>query len=106
MLKRLLQLLDENSNDDVLLRSYWTAALISYIRCFATGKRFGLSPETVFKGREGATEVHEFVLDLRTKHIAHSVNPFEQTVVGVILSAPESGRREVEGVAALCCQGN
>lgn len=100
VLQRLLRLLDENSEDHVLIQSYWTAGLIAYVRCFATGVRFGLR-EDVFKQREGAVEVHQFVRGLRDKHIAHSVNPFEQTAVGLILSEPTATERKVEGVAAL-----
>ncbi len=99
-LQRLLTLSDENSEDGVLIQSYWTAALIAYARCYATGVRFGLR-EDILQRREGATEVHEFVKGLRDKHVAHSVNPFEQTAVGLILSEPTSAERKVEGVATL-----
>lgn len=98
---RLKQLLGENSEDALLIESLWTAALIRYARCFASGKRFGLS-ESIFEGFEGEpVETHRYYIDLRNKHIAHSVNPFEQVEVGLVLSPTDSGEREVVGVSTL-----
>lgn len=99
-LDRLQQLLDENVRDTVLSGSLWIAALISYARCFSTGKRFGLS-EKLFESIEGGVECHQLYMNLRNKHIAHSVNPFEQVFVGLILSPPSSTERKVEGVSIL-----
>jgi hypothetical protein len=99
-LDRLQHLLDENIEDQVLSGSLWIAALISYARCFSTGKRFGLSEE-LFENIEGGVECHQFYMNLRNKHIAHSVNPFEQVVVGLVLSPPSSTERKVEGVSIL-----
>ncbi|TMF08586.1 MAG: hypothetical protein E6I38_07175 [Chloroflexi bacterium] len=100
VLNRLVELLESDSEDRILVQSYWSAALVAYIRCFSAGKRLGLD-ETIFEGWDGAIEGHRFYKDLRDKHIAHSVNPFEQVVVGLALSSPASGRRQVEGVAML-----
>ncbi|HEX7278114.1 MAG TPA: hypothetical protein VF255_00695, partial [Solirubrobacterales bacterium] len=90
---------DGDDADSVLVRAYWTAALIGYVRCFSTGKRFGLSEE-VFKDIEGGVEVHRYYKQLRDKHVAHSVNPFEQVKVGVVLAAEVVGERKLEGVVA------
>jgi hypothetical protein len=99
-LDRLQQLIDDNSKDEVLAASLWIAALITYARCFSTGKRFGLS-EKLFEGIEGGVECHQLYMNLRNKHIAHSVNPYEQVVVGLVLSPPSSPERKVEGVSIL-----
>ena len=100
-LDRLQQLIDNDNNDDeILTGSLWIAALISYARCFSTGKRFGLS-EQLFKEFGGGVETHQFYINLRNKHIAHSVNPFEQVVVGLVLSPPSSADRKVEGISVL-----
>ncbi|MDD5551600.1 MAG: hypothetical protein PHI88_00325 [Candidatus Pacebacteria bacterium] len=83
---RLERLLKEKSKDSLLIENMWTAVLIRYARCFADGKRFGLS-ESIFDNLNGEPhKAHKFYLDLRDKHIAHSVNPFEQVAVGLILS--------------------
>lgn len=99
-LVRLLQLDSEDSRDDILIRSYWSAALIAYARSFSTGKRLALTKD-VLKFRSGAEEVDDFMTKMRDKHIAHSVNPFEQTAVGLVLSLPDDAERKVEGVVAL-----
>jgi hypothetical protein len=96
----LQQLVDDNSKDVILTGSLWIAALIAYARCFSTGKRFGLS-EKLFEGIEGGVECHQLFMNLRNKHVAHSVNPFEQVVVGLVLSHPSSSERKVEGVSVL-----
>jgi len=98
---RLKKLLEEKSQDSLLIESMWTAALIRYARCFASGKRFGLS-ESIFDGLMGEPhKVHKMYIDLRDKHIAHSVNPFEQMEVGLVLSPESSHERKVIGVATL-----
>lgn len=99
--KRLMQLLKDDSKDVVLVASLWTAALIHYIRSFASGKRYDLS-EDIFQDLPGdAIEVHKFYKNLRDKHIAHSVSPYEQVEVGLILSPKDSGEKKVMGVATL-----
>jgi hypothetical protein len=98
---RLKKLMEENSQDYLLIESLWVSALIKYARCFATGKRFGLSKD-IFKNLQGKPlKVHKFYIDLRNKHIAHSVNPYEQMEVGFILSPPSEKEKKIEGVATL-----
>lgn len=80
---------EDKIRDVVLIRALWTAALVGYWRCFGTGKRAPLSRGDVgalpLKGE--VLEWHDHLCDLRNKHIAHSVNPFEQMAVGVILDS-------------------
>lgn len=91
--------LNENSDEDGLLKeALWAAALVSYVRCFAEGKRYGLSEDTLQAAGDKAFEVHRHFVNLRNKHIAHSVNPFEQVEVGVVLSEPNRKERKVERV--------
>ncbi len=99
-LDHLQSLIDNNSKENILMGSLWIAALITYARCFSTGKRFGL-PEELFESIEGGVECHQLYMNLRNKHIAHSVNPFEQVVVGLVLSPPSSPERKVEGISIL-----
>ena len=103
VLKRLRQLLKDRSKDRVLVESLWTSALITYARCFSTGKRLGLS-EDIFKNKKLKGDplgCHRYYVNLRNKHIAHSVNPFEQVTVDLELSKPDSTKREVLGVGVL-----
>jgi hypothetical protein len=90
---RLIELLP--SNDQILIESLWTSALIKYARCFSEGKRFGL-PIDVFDGLEGDPKgTHQYYIDMRNKHLAHSVNPFEQVKIGLVLSDPKVARKIV-----------
>jgi len=98
---RLKNLLDDNSKDNFLIESLWVSALIKYARCFATGKRFGLSKD-IYQHLPGEPlEAHQFYIDLRNKHIAHSVNPFEQMEVGYILSSVNESEKKIIGVSTL-----
>lgn len=82
--------------EQVLLKSLWSAALVSYARCFSHGKRINLTPE-IYKNLQGeALECHEYIIGMRNKHIAHSVNPFEEVMVGAIVQ-----NDSVEGIAAI-----
>jgi hypothetical protein len=98
---RLKKELKNQLEDNQLIEDLWTAALIKYVRCFAFGKRYGLD-NSIFDGLNGEPlKVHAIYKDLRDKHIAHSVNPFEQMKVGLILSTEENKNRNVEGVATV-----
>lgn len=97
---RLIQLLKGGSKDHILIQSYWTAALVSYVRSFSTGKRYALTAD-IYKHLDGAIDCHNYYKDMRDKHIAHSVNPFEQVTVDVQLSKLNSIKKEVLGVAVL-----
>jgi hypothetical protein len=58
-------------------RALYTAALVTYIRCFTSGKRQLLNP-SIFSGEaEYLLEIHNYYKETRDKHIAHSVNAFE-----------------------------
>ena len=52
------------------------------MRCFAHGKRVRLD-ESVFDGQpEHVLKAHRYYKKIRDKHIAHSVNPFEDFATG------------------------
>lgn len=97
--ERLIKLLKADSKNVILIESLWTTALIKYARCFNSGKRFGLD-ESIFDGFQGNPRgVHRFYINLRNKHIAHSVNPFEQVQVGLVLSSEDDEEKKIIGVA-------
>jgi hypothetical protein len=101
------RVLDEQSKgsagDDVLIEGMWTAALIAYARCFNTGLRsVGLTDDTITEvGLAGdPAGFHRYLRDMRDKHLAHSVNPFERVAVGIGL-AHEGAPPAILGVALL-----
>jgi hypothetical protein len=88
----------ESEHDHVLIEALWTAGLIKYVRCFTSGKRATLSAD-VFSSYEGGVDTHEYFKSMRDKHVAHSVNPFEEAHVAVVLSADDGKPRSAEGVS-------
>lgn len=88
-----------DSDDGVVQRALWFSAVVAYARCFGTGVRHGLATEVLDElDLEGAREFHQTLMDFRNKHVAHSVNAFEEATVGVLLS---DNKAEIAGVAAL-----
>ncbi|MEQ1722283.1 MAG: hypothetical protein ABL930_03850 [Pseudobdellovibrio sp.] len=82
--------------DTLLQKSLWSTALISYARCFAHGRRLQLTP-SIYDGLEGDPHgCHEYIIGMRNKHIAHSVNPFEEISAGAVLI-----NDQVEGIATI-----
>ena len=97
----LLAVEDDAEKDSVLMEALWTSALVVYARCFATGKRFGLTTADIAALPGEPVAAHDYLLGMRNKHIAHSVNPFEQVRVGAVLGINDEGTFDVVGVARL-----
>lgn len=89
----------ETDRDNVTIEALWTAALVKYVRCFTSGKR-GELDATVFEGVDGALDTHQYFKNMRDKHVAHSVNPFEGVGVRILLSG-ELEECVAEGIAVL-----
>jgi hypothetical protein len=100
---RLLDSLESSDRDPVLAQALWSAALVAYVRCFGTGKRLGLDASLVEQvGLEGEVQAwHQYLRNMRDKHVAHSVNPFETVLVGAVLTPSGKRDRKVEGVTVL-----
>lgn len=60
-----------------------TAACIAYARCFVSGVRQSLDATLLNSAESELLSTHEFVLNFRNKHIAHSVNSYEENSVTV-----------------------
>ncbi len=82
----------EGEDTRVVERGLYTAALIAYARCFGkpgrkrSGKRTLLDSERVFVGDlEGWKRLHKHFINVRDKHLAHSVNPFEINRAGLFV---------------------
>jgi hypothetical protein len=103
--KRLLTELarSEEERDAVVPLALWSSALVSYARCFSSGKRFGLTADDVLTlPLQGEVlKYHKWVIEERNKHTRHSANPFEVAKVGAALSPSEAKTRRVEGIAIL-----
>lgn len=103
--KRLLTELarPEEERDPVVPVALWSAALVAYARCFATGQRFGLTADDVtsvpLQGE--VLSYHKWVMRERNTATRHPANPFDAAVVGAALSAPETPSGQVEGIVIL-----
>ena len=97
----LLAMVSDGVEDSVLSQAYWSSALVAYVRCFATGVRAPLTEADVATLEGDGLEAHRIFKSMRDKHIAHSVNPFEQILVGVMLPPTGSDEVGVQGVATL-----
>jgi hypothetical protein len=90
---------ERETTNQTTARALFVSALVAYSRCFGSGIRHGyrIGEERIAEIGDGALDFHLHLRALRDKHIAHSVNAFEQTLVGVILAPPESGDRQIIG---------
>jgi hypothetical protein len=73
---------------NLLSAALYTQALVSYVRCFASGRRKWLRKE-LFSERTELAARHEEVKATRDKHIAHSVDDREH--VNVLVAAEDPG---------------
>lgn len=82
---------EEPSSDSeaVVMRSLFNAAAVSYGRAFKSGVRRTKPDErAAISGHRNEPELlhtHRYILNLRDKHVAHSVSPLEEVHVGAVL---------------------
>jgi len=76
-----------------------TATCIAYARCFASGTRTTLDPH-LLDNQQHLKVTHNFILALRDRHVAHSVNAFEQNSVTVRIEETYQSGRDIGAVAA------
>ena len=93
----MLQYLLENPEMPLILRdSLFTSSLIIYRRCFTKNVRQSLTHDHINSIGNNANELHEHIINQANKLAAHSVNPFENTKVGIIVNG-----EQIEGACAL-----
>jgi hypothetical protein len=103
--KRLLSELaqPEEEREELVPQALWSAALIAYDRCFAKGKRFGLTPDDVrslpLQGQ--VMKFHNWIVGERNRVATHPADPFEMATVATALSPPDQPDRRVEGITVL-----
>jgi hypothetical protein len=75
-----------------------TTVCVAYARCFKSGIRNSLRDEDLNSEDHELQELHSFLLDLRDKHVAHSVNPFERNQVTVHIDDHFTSSQEIVSV--------
>ena len=82
------------SNDETKhLECFSVYIFVKYGRCFKGGVRRELEDEIRATLSHDDLVLHQFVIDVRDKYIAHSVNDFESHKVRVWLNPEERGRK-------------
>lgn len=71
----------ENVRDIFVWDAVASSAVVLYARCFAKGWREPLQHDLLQDAPPALCRAHSFFIELRNKHIAHSVNAFEENVV-------------------------
>jgi hypothetical protein len=90
-------------NSNLQSKAYIVSGVIGYARCFTTGVRaLKLVPnDLTSKGAPFDYSIHKYLIALRDKHIAHSVNDFEQCdAIAVMIGKPGSEYRYGGGIGA------
>ena len=75
-----------------------SAAVVRYARCFSSGVRDSLEHDLLDTADIDLKEAHRFFIDLRNKHVAHSVNPFEENDVTLQIAAHFQSSQEIFAV--------
>jgi hypothetical protein len=94
-----IETLSTESLDLSLWDLFCSAAVVRYARCFSSGVRQSLEHDIFATAEQDKQELHTYVMAVRNKHIAHSVNAFENNVVTVMIRESEDGT-EIFGVGA------
>jgi GNAT superfamily N-acetyltransferase len=71
---------------------YVTTILVKYARCFKSGVRSRVQKELSATISKSDLPLHDLAINIRDKHIAHSVNDLEEHRVRVYLHPPERGK--------------
>ena len=66
-----------------------TQALVSYVRCFSTGRRTALNRD-IFAANTKFAKDHEEFKKVRDQHVAHPAGPHEHSELIVAAESPES----------------
>ena len=73
----------------ILGTALYTQALVSYVRCFSSGRRKGLGQE-IFAEKPELLAAHTDIKLIRDKHVAHSVSNHEHCNVLVAAKNPDA----------------
>jgi len=81
--------ISDSDYDRVIDDSLIAAGLIAYARPFSRGVRVNIKLDlTVLATMGDSPAIHQHLLDLRNKYIAHSANDFEQNITLAVLAKP------------------
>lgn len=99
---KLRELNKRDKEEGLVKEALWNSAIIRAYSIFDGNRSIKL--EILDKLPEGAREAYNYFRNYRRTHIAHRVNPVDQVKAGVILSDPNSSKKEVLGVGNLAIE--
>jgi len=102
-LKEIIQI---SADKRVMREGLWRSAIVHYTKCFGQSKaRFQLAAKSIFKADPLALTAHNYIVDLRDKHIVHDENAYAHCFPGAILNrADKAPKIEEIGCFALYVQ--
>lgn len=80
-----LEQLKSQGSDFTLWEALCAAMVVRYARCFSPGARDWLAHDLLDGASAAQRDLHTYVIAVRSKHVAHSVNGFEETDVTVMV---------------------
>lgn len=93
-LRRAIPLIPDNSDDASLLaEALWTSAVVTYARCFGSGRRTRLVDDALAEATAPQRELHTKITEQRNTHLAHVVSNLEWS--RVFLGTTPDGARHV-----------
>lgn len=98
-LRHFAELPQDEVEPDSPNQSFWISALTMYGRAFAKGRRHAAraTPDVY---DDSDLEAHRFLIDIRNKFVAHSVNAFEQAAIFAIIADSPDGGFTVQGAGS------
>ena len=91
--------LEDEPIDYVLWEAISAAAVVRYARCFMSGARTALKHKLLDEAPTAIRESHHYFIAVRSKHVAHSANEFEENDVTVTLREDQTSI-EITGIGA------
>jgi hypothetical protein len=73
---------DNRNENEVVQSALFEAGIVTYARCFNSGLRTHLSAGIFKDGLGSAKKLHDAIIKVRNKHIAHSELKMERSIVG------------------------
>lgn len=71
----------------VVRKALWRTSIVHLFKCFGSGRRFQLSPATIYKAQGPlAHSVFDHFKNLRNKHFVHDENSYSQAHVCAVLN--------------------
>jgi hypothetical protein len=87
------------SPDFKFLEAVSSSAVVRYARSFNTGVRATVPKYLLDEMSDEQRRDHSYFMNLRDKHIAHSVNVYEENEVVAYLTPEERGQRGVQSIS-------